>query len=161
MICGETRGVLSRVMPGEVFAETYALCREESMPVCAVAAERSEILLLDAERIVSPCDSNCPHHRTLIRNLLMESVQKNLQLSRRIFYTSSKTIRGRVLSYLSDLALRQGSTEVVIPFNRQELADYLSVDRSALSAELSRMQRDGLLTVCKNRFVLYQPQDEI
>ncbi|MGI6171065.1 MAG: Crp/Fnr family transcriptional regulator [Butyricicoccus sp.] len=155
------KSVLSRVMPGEVFAETYALCREESMPVCAVAAERSEILLLDAERIVSPCDSNCPHHRTLIRNLLMESVQKNLQLSRRIFYTSSKTIRGRVLSYLSDLALRQGSTEVVIPFNRQELADYLSVDRSALSAELSRMQRDGLLTVCKNRFVLYQPQDEI
>ena len=66
-----------------------------------------------------------------------------------------------MLSYLSDLALRQGSTEVVIPFNRQELADYLSVDRSALSAELSRMQRDGLLTVCKNRFVLYQPQDEI
>lgn len=155
------KSVLGLVVPGAVFAETYALCREEPMPVCAVAAERSEILFLDAERIVAPCDSNCPHHRTLIRNLLMESVQKSLQLSRRIFYTSSKTIRGRVLSYLSDLALRQGSAEVVIPFNRQELADYLSVDRSALSAELSRMQRDGLLAVCKNRFVLYQPQDGI
>ena len=81
---------------------------------------------------------------------------KNLQLSRRIFYTSSKTIRGRVLSYLSDQAVRQGKSEVEIPFNRQQMADYLSVDRSALSGELSKMQRDGLLTVHKNLFFLHQ-----
>lgn len=148
------KSVLSRVMPGEVFAETYALRREEPMPVCAVAMEQTELLFLDAQRILTPCDRSCPHHTVLIRNLLMVSVQKNLQLSRRIFYTSSKTIRGRVLSYLSDQALRQGKPEVVIPFNRQQLADYLSVDRSALSAELSRMQRDGLLTVSKNHFLL-------
>lgn len=140
------KSVLDRVMPGCVFAETYALLPHEPMLVNVIAAEQSEVLFLNMQKL-------CADGR-LTRNLLMISAQKNLQLSRRIFYTSSKTIRGRVLSYLSDQAVRQGDTEVVIPFNRQQLADYLSVDRSALSNELSKMQRDGLLTTQKNHFSL-------
>lgn len=84
----------------------------------------------------------------------MVSARKNLSLSRRILHTSPKSIRARVISYLSDQAAREGSLEVTIPFNRQQLADYLEVDRSALSNELSKMQKEGLLTVNRNTFRL-------
>jgi CRP-like cAMP-binding protein len=100
------------------------------------------------------CSNACGFHSKLIRNLLSIASQKNLNLSRRIFHTSSKSIRGRLLSYLSFQATKHGSLEFEIPFNRQQLADYLSVDRSAMSNELSKMQRDGLLKVERNRFIL-------
>ena len=95
-----------------------------------------------------------PHHGTLLRNLLTITARKNLALSRRIFYTSSKTIRGRLLSYLSDQAVLQNSPSFSIPFDRQQLADYLGVDRSALSNELGKMRRDGLLSARKSHFRL-------
>ena len=82
------------------------------------------------------------------------SAQKNLNLSRKIFHTSPKTIRGRLLSYLSEQAIRSNSSCICLPFNRQQLADYLAVDRSALSAELSRMKKDGLIEFEKNIFTL-------
>ena len=90
----------------------------------------------------------------LIRNLLAVTSQKNLALSRRIFHTSPKTIRGRLLSYLSAQALRENSRSFAIPFDRQQLADYLGVDRSALSAELGRMRAEGLIRFRKNEFEL-------
>ena len=96
----------------------------------------------------------CTHHNRLIRNLLSISAQKNLNLSRKIFHTASKSIRGRLSSYLSYQAIRSGSHSFTIPFNRQQLADYLNVDRSALSNELSKMQKEGLLKVDKSRFEL-------
>ena len=123
------------------------------------AAEASDVLFLNAEQVIQICPDSCPHHGMLVRNLLMVSAQKNLMLSRRIFHTAPKTIRGRVLSYLSFQAAHCGSRAFEIPFNRQQLADYLSVDRSALSNELSKMQREGLLTVTHNRFCLKAAQD--
>ena len=90
----------------------------------------------------------------LIQNLLYISSQKNLNLSRRIFHTSSKSIRGRLLSYLSFQASKAGSRDFCIPFNRQQLADYLSIDRSAMSAELGKMRKEGILETDKNHFVL-------
>ena len=104
------------------------------------------------------CPGACEYHGRLIRNLLTISAQKNLILSRRIFHTSPKSIRGRLLSYLSFQASSQGSSEFTIPFNRQQLADYLSVDRSALSNELGKMQKDGLLKVNKNHFIIRDNQ---
>jgi len=92
----------------------------------------------------------------LIRNMLTIAARKSLNLSRRIMHTSSKSIRGRLLSYLSFQATQHGCREFDIPFNRQQLADYLSVDRSAMSNELSKMQRDGIITVDRNHFVLLQ-----
>ena len=92
----------------------------------------------------------------LIRNLLLISAQKNLQLSRKIFYTASKSIRGRLQLYLSDQATRLGTREFEIPFDRQQLADYLGVDRSALSHELGKMQKEGLLQVRKNYFCILE-----
>lgn len=122
--------------------------------VSVVAADTAEILFLDISRVLHICSNTCVFHSKLIGNLLFISSQKNLNLSRRIFHTSSKSIRGRLLSYLSFQATQHGSCDFEIPFNRQQLADYLSVDRSAMSNELSKMQRDGLLSVKRNHFIL-------
>ncbi|MBO5523856.1 MAG: Crp/Fnr family transcriptional regulator [Roseburia sp.] len=148
------RSILDNIGAGRVFAETYAGLADEPLMVSVLAAENCEILFLNAAKITGSCPAACPHHAALIRNLLRISSQKNLNLSRRIFHTTPKSIRGRVLSYLSFQAASCGSPEFTIPFNRQQLADYLSVERSALSHELSKMQRDGLLTVHKNHFRL-------
>lgn len=146
--------LLSHVGAGQVFAETYVCVPGEPLMINVVAAEATEILFLNLGKGSCTCVKNCGFHGRLIQNLLAISAQKNLNLSRRIFYTSAKSIRGRLLSYLSDQATRCGSLEFDIPFNRQQLADYLGVDRSAMSNELSKMQKEGYLTSSKNHFCL-------
>jgi CRP-like cAMP-binding protein len=148
--------ILAHVGAGQVFAETYVCIPGEPLMINVVATEPVEILFLNLGRGTKTCARNCAFHGRLIQNLLAISAQKNLNLSRRIFYTTSKSIRGRLLSYLSDQATRYGSLEFDIPFNRQQLADYLGVDRSAMSNELSKMQKESLLTVNKNHFCLNQ-----
>jgi len=152
------KSILDHALPGQVFAETYACVPDEPLPIRVVAAERCTVLFLDMGRVLHPCANACDFHGTLIRNLLSISSQKNLRLSRRIFHTSAKTIRGRLLSYLSFQATQLGRQEFDIPFNRQQLADYLSVDRSALSAELGKMQQEGLLRFHRSHFLLLSPQ---
>ena len=154
------RTVLGHVGEGEVFAETYACLPGEPLMVNAVAAGETRVLFLDVVRIFSG-ESGCLHQRVLVRNLLNITARKNLSLSRRSFYTSSKTIRGRLLSYLSDQAVLQGSSHFSIPFDRQQLADYLGVDRSALSNELSKLRREGLVRAKKNQFYLLKQEELI
>ena len=151
------RSILDQAGPGQVFAETYACLPDEPLMVSVTAAADTQVLFLQTSRVLQTCTSACAHHARLIRNLLAISAQKNLILSRRIFHTSPKTIRGRLLSYLSFQSLRQGSRSFTIPFNRQQLADYLSVDRSPLSNELGNMQREGLIAFHKNSFELKSP----
>ena len=146
--------ILAHVGVGQVFAETYVCIPGEPLMIQVVAAEPVEVLFLNLGQGTRTCVKNCAFHGRLIQNLLMISAQKNLNLSRRIFYTSSKSIRGRLLSYLSDQATRTGSLEFEIPFNRQQLADFLGVDRSAMSNELGKMQKEGLLRVSKRYFCL-------
>ena len=155
-----SKSILNSVGPGQVFAETYACVPDEPLMVNVVAAEDTAALFLHAPHLLAPCTQACACHAQLIRNLLFVSAQKNLALSRRIFHTAPKTIRGRLLSYLSMQAIRAGGDSFSIPFNRQQLADYLGVDRSALSAELGRMRREGLLDVRKNRFPLRRTRPE-
>lgn len=150
------RSVLDSVGPGQVFAETYSCVPGEPLMVSVLAAEETTILFLNTGRLLDTCSSTCPHHSKIIRNLLTISAQKNLNLSRRIFHTSPKSIKGKLLSYLSFQAARQGSYDFSIPFNRQQLADYLGVDRSALSNEISKMQKEGLLKTNRNRFLLIE-----
>ena len=150
------KSVLDSVGPGQVFAETYACIPGEPMMVSAVAAENCDILFLNASRVLTSCPSACSHHSRLVQNLLLLSARKNLNLSRRIFHTSPKSIRGRLLSYLSFQAAVHQSREFTIPFTRQQLADYLSVDRSAMSAELGRMRDEGILETERNYFQLKQ-----
>lgn len=146
------RSILDRIGKGHIFAETYACVPGEKLMVNVVAAESATILFLNMGRMLQICSDANGSQSRLLRNLLMVFAQKNLNLSRRIFHTSSKSIRGRLLSFLSYQAVQTGKREFDIAFNRQQLADYLGVDRSALSNELSKMQRDGLIRVERNHF---------
>lgn len=154
------RSILDTARTGQVFAEAYACVPAEPMMVSVVAAETTEVLFFNVNRILSVCSNHCSHHNKIIQNLLSISARKNLNLSRRIFHTSAKSIRGRLSSYLSYQAMQNESREFDIPFSRQQLADYLSVDRSALSNELSKMQKEGLLQVNRNHFVLLEDISE-
>lgn len=152
------KSILNHIGPGQIFAETYASIPGEPMMVSVVATEPIIILFLNTNRLLQTCPNACPHHHKLLRNLMMVMAQKNLHLSQRISHTSAKSIRGRLIAYLSFQATKQGSYQVTVPFNRQQLAEYLGVDRSAMSNELSKMRRDGLLTVEGNTFTLHEIQ---
>lgn len=146
------QSLLGRVVDGEVFGETYACVPGEVLMVDVCAVEDCEILFLDMGKLLKTCSSACGFHNRLIQNLVRVMAAKNLNLSRKINDTTSKSIRGRLLSYLSRQVVKQGAYKFEIPFNRQQLADYLSVDRSAMSNELSKMQREGLIEYRKNWF---------
>lgn len=148
------RTVLSNVGRGQFFAETYALLENEPMLVDVVANENCRILFLRIGSLNKLISIKSSWATTLISNLLTVSTRKNLLLSGRSFHTSPKTIRGRVMSYLNTLSLQKGTDEFDIPFDRQQLADYLNLERTALSKELGKMQRDGLIEFKKDHFCL-------
>lgn len=148
------KSILDRIGAGHIFAENYACLPGEPLMVNIVAAEATEILFMNTDCMFTVCSHACGYHNKLIRNMLTISAQKTLNLSRRILHTSSKTIRGRLLSYLSHQSSQAGSREFTIPFNRQQLADYLSVDRSAMSNELGKMQKEGLIKSDRNHFII-------
>lgn len=150
------RTIINHFGPGEAFAEAYACVPGEALMVDVVAAEASTVLFLSIECALTTCSSACAHHNRLIKNLLAVTAQKNLSLTRRMFHLTPKSIRGKLLAYLSFQAIKQGKYRFEIPFNRQQLADYLGVDRSALSNELSKMARAGLLRYKRNEFTLAQ-----
>ena len=145
--------ILSHIGPGQIFAETYALLPGEVMLVDVRANEDCALLFLEVGGLLKSAAER-PWHEKLTRNLLMISAHKNLTLSGRSFHTSPKSARGRILSYLNSVALQKHSTEFDIPFNRQQLADYLNLERTAMSKELGRMRREGIIECRKNHFRL-------
>ena len=148
------RTIISHVGCGQVFAETYALLENEPMLVDVTASEDCRILFLRSGRIQSLQNSQNPWALKYITNLLTISMHKNLILSGRSFHTAPKSIRGRVMAYLNSVSLQKHSREFDIPFDRQQLADYLNLERSALSKELGKMKGDGLISCRKNHFVI-------
>ena len=144
--------ILGHAEPGQLFAETYACIPGEPLLVNVTASENSSILFLNASKLLTTCKNACPFHNKLVQNLLQIQASKNLALSRRSVHTAPKSIRGRLISYLTEQARHNGSYQFTIPFNRQQLAEYLGVDRSAMSNELSKMQNDGILNYEKNHF---------
>ena len=148
------RDIVSPVEPGELFAEAFVCGGAKKLPVSVIAVEPSEVMRFDFNRITRTCSSACVFHTRLIQNMISTLARKNIQLMEKIECLAQRSTRSKVLSYLSAVAKRQKSGDVEIPFNRQELADYLSVDRSALSAELCRMRDEGLLAFQKNKFCI-------
>ncbi len=134
------RSILDSISQGMVFAETYALMPDMPLFVDVTSCESSEILFMNMELALKSRFSS-----VIMQNLLEISLRKNLVLSQRIFCTSPRTIRGKLLIYLSQMRASAKSDSFRIPFNRQQLADFLNTDRSALSAELGRMQKEGIL----------------
>lgn len=148
------RSVMASLQPGQLFAEVFSCAGFETMPVSVMAFTDSEVLLLDCRRVFMTCSNACHFHSLLVKNLMQEMARKNLELSRKIRYMSQKTTREKLFAYLQDQAKQQGSREFVIPHNRQSLADYLGVERSAMSAEISKLKKDGLLDTRGSWFCL-------
>ena len=148
------RNILAAVGAGHCFAETFACSPGAVLNVSVIAETNVQVLFLNVKRILTTCPSTCSHHSRMIRNLLSELAEKNLRLNEKITHLGQRSRRAKILSYLSAEAQRHGSAEFDIAFSRQQLADYLSVDRSGLSMELCRMQEEGLLEYRKKHFVL-------
>lgn len=146
--------IFGHVEKGEVFAETYAAVADKPLLCDVVAAENCRILFVDMSRLLTTCRNGCEYHNAIIHNIVAISAAKNLGLSSRMMHIASKSIRGRLLSYLNEQSIENGSRYFTIPFSRQQLADYLNVDRSALSNELSKMQKDGLIDFHRSDFYI-------
>ena len=128
----------------------------EPVRINAVAVKDSTVLLLDVKKIFQVCSTVCPYHAQLIRNFAYVLAVKNRELTRKLEHMSQRTTRDKLLSYLSDQSLKQDSSCFEIPFNRQQLADFLAVDRSAMSKELGKLRNEGILEFNKNHFELKQ-----
>ena len=150
--------ILSDFQPGQAFAEVFAVLPGQC-DVSAQAVQPCEILYLQPS-FFTACTAACPFHQRLTKNFIQILAAKNRMLSRKIHHLTQRSTREKLLSYLSDQQAISDTMTFQIPFNRQQLADYLSVDRSALSAELSRLQKDGILTYHKNVFTLHRPTEE-
>ena len=148
------RSVMAVLQPGEMFAEVFSCAGLETIPVSAIALADSVVLLLDCRRVLVSCSHSCHFHSRLQKNLLQGMAQKNLALTRKIRYMSQKTTKEKLMAYLLDQAKQQGSREFVIPHNRQSLADYLGVERSAMSAEISKLKKSGRIDTCGSWFCI-------
>ena len=148
------RTVLGQLEPGELFGETFACAGVNALPVSVAAVQPSEVLLLDVRRVLTVCSHACTFHSRLIRNLVQAVAQKNLFLNQKLDITGRRTTREKLMAYLLRQAKEAGSPRFTIPFDRQALADYLGVERSAMSAELSAMQKEGILKTQRSRFEL-------
>ncbi len=150
------RNIVARLGPGQLFAESYACTPHVPLDVGALAETPCQVLFLDVQRVLTTCSTACVFHTRLIHNLLSALAEKNVQLNAKLTHLAQRTTREKLLSYLSEESLRQGGPVFTIPFNRQQLADYLSVDRSAMSSALSKMREEGILDFSKNQFTLYE-----
>ena len=148
------RSILSVLQPGESFGEVFSCAGLDTMPVSVIAYKDSEVLLMDCRRVLNVCSNSCRFHNLLIQNLLKGIAQKNLAFTKKIKYMSKKTTKEKLVAYLLDQAKHQGKEEFVIPFDRQALADYLGVERSAMSAEISKMKKAGVLDTKGSWFCL-------
>lgn len=148
------RSILNNITPSELFAEAFACAEVNALPVSVVANEPSVIMLIDCSHILHTCENNCGFHQKLIYNLMKDLATKTIMFHRKIEITSKRTTREKLLTYLSVKSKEAGSKSFEIPYDRQELADYLEVERSGLSAEISKLRSEGILESHKKHFVL-------
>ena len=148
------RNILSKCHTGDFFGEPYAASPGAVLNVSVVADTDCEIILLNVQRLLISCPTACEHHQKLIRNLVSVLANKILILNDKITHVGKRTTRDKLLSYLSAEAQKHGTSEFDIPFSRQQLADYLSVERSAMSTELGKLRDEGMLSFRKNHFCL-------
>ena len=148
------RNILSKAGPAQTFAAAFACAFGSILNVSVIADTPTTVLFLNVKRILHVCPSACSHHSRIIRNLLTDLAEKNLRFSEKLTHMGQRTTRAKLMSYFSAEAQRLGTYEFDIPFSRQQLADYLAVERSGLSLELGKMRDEGLLDFHKSHFVL-------
>lgn len=150
------RNIIHRIGPGEYFAEPFAATAGSVLNVSVVADEDSEIMLLNMERFLKTCPHACAHHGRMVRNLVSVMAKRVLDLNEKLTHMAKRSTREKLLSYLSAESMRQGKLSFTIPYDRQQLADYLSVERAAMSVELGKLQKEGLLKTTRNHFELFR-----
>ena len=148
------RSILSVISVGEMFGEGYAAPESGALLNDVVAVEDSSVIFFDVKRILTTCSSACRFHNMIVHNMFFAISDKNRKLVQKLGHMSGRTTRAKLISYLSEEAKRQGSSAFTVPFNRQQLADYLCVDRSAMSNELCKMRDEGMIRFEKSRFEL-------
>ena len=148
------RNILSKCHAGDFFGEPYAASPGAILNISVVADEDCEIIFLNVQRLLVSCPTACEHHQKLIRNLVSVLANKILIFNDKITHVGKRTTREKLLSYLSAESTRHSSLSFDIPFDRQQLADYLCIDRAAMSTEISRLQKEGLLKTNRNHFEL-------
>lgn len=149
------KNIVSVFEPGDLFAETFVCSDIKTLPVSVICSADSEIMFIDFKKLITTCGNSCAFHHRLILNMLRILANKNILLNQKMEFTSKRTTREKLLAYLSAEAKKAKSASFDIPMNRQELADYLSVERSAMSAELSKLRDEGVLEFHKNHFILH------
>ncbi len=148
------RSILSEVSVGDMVGEAYAAPESGVLLNDVVAVEESKVIFFNVNRILTTCSAACRFHTMIIQNMFFAISDKNIKLLQKLGHMSGRTTRSKLISYLSEEAKRQKASSFTIPFNRQQLADYLCVDRSAMSNELCKMRNEGLLRFDKSRFEL-------
>lgn len=149
-----TRSIVAKIEPTELFGESLACAEVGSIPVSVIAADNCTVMLIDSKRIFHPCGSACAFHSQIIFNLMKVIATKNLLLNQKIEITSRRTTREKLTAYLLQQAKQFNSNSFTIPFDRQELADFLGVDRSGLSAEISKLRKEGVIECRQSHFRL-------
>ena len=148
------RSILGQIAAGEIFGEAYVAPENGILLNDVVAIEDSAVIFFDVKKIITTCSSACRFHTMVVQNMFFTISEKNKKLVQKLDHMSKRSTREKLLSYLSEEAQKQNSSAFTIPFNRQQLADFLSIDRSAMSNELSKMRKEGLLEFEKNSFHL-------
>ena len=148
------RSIVNVIRIGEMFGEAYVAPESGSLLNDVVAEEDSAVIFFDVRRILTVCSTACRFHSMVIQNLFFAISEKNRKLVQKIGHMSKRSTRAKLLSYLSEEAKRHNNSHFTIPFTRQQLADFLCVDRSAMSNELCKMRDEGLLQFDKNIFTL-------
>ena len=148
------RSIVSGILPGELFGEAFACAETKTLPVSVIANEPCEVLLIDSTHVLHACSNGCEFHRRMIYNLMRDLARKNTMVYSKLEITGKRSTREKLLAYLAHVEQQTGKAEFDIPFDRQELADYLEVDRSGLSVEISKLRREGVIECKKNHFVL-------
>lgn len=148
------RSIVSGISPGEMFGEAFACSELEELPVSIIANEPCEVMLIDCRHLLHTCTNACGFHQQLIYNLMKDLAAKNLSFHQKMEVISKRNTREKLMTYLLQQAKKAGSSTFEIPFDRQELADYLEVDRSGLSAEIGKLRKEGVLESSKSRFAL-------
>ena len=148
------RIIISKLSKNDNLALSFVGSKNVESSIDAITTQDTLVLILGYEQCTSMCQNACTRHKILINNLFQILSKENIELIQKIENVSQKTIRDKLLTYLSNEAQKHHSNSFDIHFNRQDLADYLNVDRSAMSFELSKLQKESLIRYNKNHFEL-------
>ena len=150
--------ILMRLKQGHVYGLESAYAGEETYKDSLIAREKTLVMFMNKHRVITPCANKCRRHDIVVKHLMQMVAKSNMKLLDKITHLSKKTIREKLMSYLTALAKKRGTNYFELPYNKTELANYLSIDRTAMSAELTRMKQDGLIDFEKRQFHLIKKE---